>query len=252
MPTKMEAVAAENPSSPTHTQPQGDTPKTHVKRHSTHQADDASARKRQKSSPSATSPAEQQTSRKGRACIACRKLKVKCDAWERGLAGCSRCQRLAIECISARRLRIAVEGEDGYVLTLPSFITQGHTDTLDRGTHPVIRKIERALEEILQKLDMPALESYANDGELDMPVPAKVPPSEFQTTRENSKEPTEEEKSLAPAPMGSLFEATQLNSLRTRLRRVHPRKRTAKRRMEADMISQNLLSMEHAEELLDL
>lgn len=120
------------------------------------------------------------------------------------------------------------------------------------GTHPTIRKIERALEEVLQKLEMPSLETYANDGESEMPLPPKQPASEFQTTRENSKEPAEEEKALAPAPMGSLFEATQLNSLRTRLRRVNPRKRTAKRRMEADMISQNLLSMEHAEELLEL
>lgn len=126
------------------------------------------------------------------------------------------------------------------------------TNVVNRGTHPTIRKIERALEEVLQKLDLPALETYANEGELDNPIPPKVPASEFQTTRENSKEPTEEEKSLAPAPMGSLFEATQLNSLRTRLRRVNPRKRNAKRRMEADMISQSLLSTEHAEELLDL
>lgn len=99
---------------------------------------------------------------------------------------------------------------------------------------------------------MPSLETYANDGESDMPLPPRQPASEFQTTRENSKEPAEEEKALAPAPMGSLFEATQLNSLRTRLRRVNPRKRTAKRRMEADMVSQNLLSIEHAEELLEL
>lgn len=126
------------------------------------------------------------------------------------------------------------------------------TNGVDRGTHPTIRKIERALEEVLQKLDLPALESYANEPELENTLPPKIPASEFQTTRENSKEPTEEEKALAPAPMGSLFEATQLNSLRTRLRRVNPRKRNAKRRMEADMVSQNLLSVEHAEELLDL
>lgn len=99
---------------------------------------------------------------------------------------------------------------------------------------------------------MPALEAYANDPEAELPLPQIKPASEFQTTRENSKEPTEDEKGLAPAPMGSLFEATQLNSLRTRLRRVNPRKRNAKRKMEADMISQGLLSIEHAEELLDM
>lgn len=87
--------------------------KGHKKRQSTINADESSPNKKAKVENEPTSPAEQQPSRKGRACIACRKLKVKCDAWERGLAGCSRCQRLGIECINARRLRIAVEGEEG-------------------------------------------------------------------------------------------------------------------------------------------
>lgn len=89
------------------------TTKGHKKRQSTINADENSPNKKAKVENEATSPAEQQPSRKGRACIACRKLKVKCDAWERGLSGCSRCQRLGIECINARRLRIAVEGEEG-------------------------------------------------------------------------------------------------------------------------------------------
>lgn len=105
---------------------------------------------------------------------------------------------------------------------------------------------------------MPNLEAYANEvaTEPPLPLPQKQPISQFQTnqtTRENSREPAEDEKDMAPAPMGSLYEATQLNSLRTRLRtRAHPRKRNAKRRMEADMISQNLLAEVDAEELLSL
>ena len=55
------------------------------------------------------------TSRKGRACLACRKLKVKCDSLERGDSGCSRCQRLRIECITTRRLRVSLEDAEGYV-----------------------------------------------------------------------------------------------------------------------------------------
>lgn len=120
------------------------------------------------------------------------------------------------------------------------------------GTHPIIQKIERALEDVLQKLSMPALESYANEVATEPPPPPKQPASEFQTTRENSREPADDEKDMAPAPMGSLYEATQLNSLRTRLRRVNPRKRNAKRRMEADMVSQNLISLADGEELLAL
>lgn len=97
---------------------------------------------------------------------------------------------------------------------------------------------------------MPSLNTYADP---DSARPLKQPASEFQTTRENSREPAEDEKEdMAPAPMGSLYEATQLNSLRTRLRRGNPRKRNANRRMESDLISQNLLSMTDAEEMLDL
>lgn len=92
--------------------------KSHKKRQSTANVDESSPNKKAKVENEATSPAEHQPSRKGRACVACRKLKVKCDAWERGLSGCSRCQRLGIECINARRLRIAVEGEEGYESSL--------------------------------------------------------------------------------------------------------------------------------------
>lgn len=50
--------------------------------------------------------------RKGRACLACRKLKVKCDSLERGDSGCSRCQRLGLECVTSKRMRVSLE-DDG-------------------------------------------------------------------------------------------------------------------------------------------
>jgi len=106
---------------------------------------------------------------------------------------------------------------------------------------------------VLFKLGMPALDTFANASEGEPPQPQKSQlASEFQTTRENSREPLEDDKKIAPAPMGSLYEATQLGSLRARLRRANPRKRNARRRMEADMVSQNLLSISDAEELLQL
>lgn len=55
---------------------------------------------------------DNQVTRKGRACLACRKLKVKCDSLERGDAGCSRCQRLGLECVTSKRLRVSLE-DDG-------------------------------------------------------------------------------------------------------------------------------------------
>lgn len=66
--------------------------------------------------PVGSSPAHAESSgtaqsKKGRACLACRKLKVRCDSIERGLAGCSRCQRLGVECVSAKPLVLALDGE---------------------------------------------------------------------------------------------------------------------------------------------
>ncbi len=58
---------------------------------------------------------ENTATRKGRACHACRKLKVKCDSLEKGDEGCSRCQRLGMECVTSKRLRVSLEDGDGYV-----------------------------------------------------------------------------------------------------------------------------------------
>lgn len=101
---------------------------------------------------------------------------------------------------------------------------------------------------------MPSLETYHEGADVPAPAPQaqKLNTSEFLTTRENSREPPEEEKDIAPAPMGSLYEVTQLNSLRSRLRQNHPRRRNNKRRMETDLVSENLISEDEAEEMLHM
>src|SRR5882757_10088654 len=87
-------------------------------------------------------PSEPHVSRKGRACLACRKLKVKCDSLERGDAGCSRCQRLGLDCITSKRMRVSLD-DDG------------------ENPHPSIVRLDRAVEDILSRLKMPALELYS-------------------------------------------------------------------------------------------
>lgn len=52
-------------------------------------------------------------SRKGRACLTCRKLKVKCSGLERGERGCQRCQRLGLDCKIIKKLRLNLE-DGGY------------------------------------------------------------------------------------------------------------------------------------------
>ncbi|OCT51378.1 Transcriptional activator of protease prtT [Cladophialophora carrionii] len=187
-------------------------------------------------------PAEPHVSRKGRACLACRKLKVKCDSLERGDAGCSRCQRLGLDCITSKRMRVSLD-DDG------------------ENPHPSIVRLDRAVEDILSRLKMPALESYSRthpSQHLQPPPPALAVPvpadSNAQTTRENSREPMNQEDAheVAPAPMGSLFEVTQLNTLRSRLKYGDPARRNSKKNMENDLVSMGIISVEEAEEMFEL
>ena len=52
--------------------------------------------------------------------------------------------------------------------------------------------------------------------------------------------------------MNSLIEATQLNGLRSQLRSVKLRRKGGMRRMDSDLISEKLITIEEAEELLAL
>lgn len=92
---------------------------------------------------------------------------------------------------------------------------------------------------------MPPLESYFE-------VQHKIPESVAQTTRDNSREPEPKaEQDIAGAPMEGLFEATQLNTLRARLK-GDSNKRSSRRRVESDLISQGVITLEEAEEMLAL
>ncbi|KEF58831.1 uncharacterized protein A1O9_03674 [Exophiala aquamarina CBS 119918] len=194
-------------------------------------------------------PSEPHVARKGRACLACRKLKVKCDSLERGDAGCSRCQRLSLECVTSKRMRVSLEDDN-------------------ENPHPSIVRLDRAVEDILSRLKMPSLDAYGLPGTSETrPAVAptllaptsqpgtNVPDTAAQTTRENSRDPNPEgqgEHEMAPAPMGSLYEVTQLNTLRSRLKYGDPARRNSKKNMEADLIALGILTVDEAEEMLAL
>ena len=109
-------------------------------------------------------------------------------------------------------------------------------------------RLEKAVEDVLSKLKMPALDSYIQ-GHAVNPLDSIA-----QTTRENSREPHQVpvEHDIAGAPMEGLFEATQLSTLRARLKHGDPARRSSKKRMETDLISQGVITLEEAEEMLQL
>jgi hypothetical protein len=62
----------------------------------------------------------------------------------------------------------------------------------------------------------------------------------------------EDAHEVAPAPMGSLFEVTQLNTLRSRLKYGDLARRNSKKNMENDLVSTGVMSVEEAEEMFEL
>ena len=113
--------------------------------------------------------------------------------------------------------------------------------------HPSLARLEKAMDDVLGKLKMPSLETYSHTPTTHMPE------SVAQTTRENSREPPPQvEQDIAGAPMEGLFEATQLNTLRARLKNSDPTTKNAKRRIESDLVSQGLITEEEAEDMFHL
>ena len=104
---------------------------------------------------------------------------------------------------------------------------------------------------------MPNLDSYGAGQIESQPqnhAPAtSMPDSVTQTTRENSRDPAPvaEQHDIAGAPMEGLFEATQLNTLRARLK-PDPTAKSSRRKMESDLLSQGLITIEEAEEMFRL
>lgn len=110
--------------------------------------------------------------------------------------------------------------------------------------------MQRAIEDILERLDMPSLELY------HQPAVAHSRAEQMET-RGNSAEPTQEaakeaytQRNVSPDPINSLMEATELNGLRSQLRTVKLRRKGGMRRKDTDLISDNVLSHEEAEALL--
>ena len=197
-------------------------------RDSLEQDDGSRPRKRQKR-PVTDEEAGDAKGRQNKACAHCRKLKVKCDSGEEQSSDliCSRCRRLGLTCLREKKSWATATDDDAWQNQL------------------TIVKLERALEDILERLSMPALDLYVSPAI----VKPKHPP---RPTRPNSEERGETQRDVSPDPMNSLIEATQLNGVRSQLRSVKQRRKGGMRRMDHDMIAEKTLAIDEAEELLEL
>ncbi|KXT04797.1 hypothetical protein AC578_9733 [Pseudocercospora eumusae] len=94
---------------------------------------------------------------------------------------------------------------------------------------------------------MPALDLYTSPAIIQ----PRAPP---QQTRPNSEERGDaiRARNVSPDPISNLIEATRLNGLRSQLRSVKQRRKGGMRRKDHDLISEGLLGVNDADELLEL
>jgi len=197
-------------------------------RHTDDFAESPRAAKRRRTNPDEEA-SEAARARQNKACSNCRKLKVKCDSGEQqtGSNNCSRCHRLGLTCLREKKSWANAADDDAWQNSL------------------TISKLERALEDVLEKLELPALDLYV--------TPAIVKPRHPpRPTRPNSEDRGERARDVSPDPMNSLIEATQLNGLRSQLRSSKQRRKGGMRRMDHDLIAEKVITMDEAEELLAL
>jgi hypothetical protein len=110
-------------------------------------------------------------------------------------------------------------------------------------TELVLVKLERAMRDVLEKLNLPELELYAQSAIVDNFTSPAV-------ARPKSPEPTPNGADISPGPMSSLIDVTRISGLRTQLRSVKQRRRGGYKRMNFDLVSKEKITLAEAEEML--
>lgn len=119
------------------------------------------------------------------------------------------------------------------------------TNVLYSALEATVTKLERALEDVLERLGMPALDLYV--------TPTIVGPTDRpRSTRRGSSVTVEDHTNVASEPLNSLIEVTNLHGLRSELRSAKQRRKGGMSRMDADLISEKVITYEEGEALLAL
>ncbi|PYH88900.1 Zn(II)2Cys6 transcription factor [Aspergillus ellipticus CBS 707.79] len=200
-------------------------------------------------------------SRRIRACTECKRHKVRCDL-SAGESNCQRCRRMGLECVVNKSLQTLLDDETEWKTT-----------------------IELAMADLLRKAQLPDLASYQPSGKSsetpskkrdrqestvsteDTPLPtghdagpeplgtgvqrvANEPSAPDATLRQSSQYALDREEngtsSLVTAPMGSLYEVTQLSDIHTTSPGRH---HAPDRALVSDFVSRGVVDVHEAEEL---
>ncbi|OKL63598.1 hypothetical protein UA08_02017 [Talaromyces atroroseus] len=195
-------------------------------------------------------------SRKIRACTECKRHKVRCDM-KTGDQICQRCQRMGLQCVVNKSLQTLLDDEAEWKTT----IELAMADLLRKAQLPELSYYQgggpsppqNRLNERGRKLSTASVEAVPHTGESmrnNVTTHSRQPSSGHQMHREQSHYSPEREEpgtaTLVTAPMGSLFEVTQLSNSREN----SPTRQYAPDRMvAADFISRGVVDSAEAEEL---
>ncbi|KAE8148532.1 hypothetical protein BDV25DRAFT_168365 [Aspergillus avenaceus] len=195
-------------------------------------------------------------SRRIRACTECKRHKVRCDM-KAGDSTCSRCHRMGLECIVNKSLQTLLDDEAEWKTTMELAMSDllrkaqlpeiSYYQTLSKSTEISPKKMDRRGSTVSTE-DM-----HTPKGDVKRPDSIDATPSSAtgvsnansQSAQQRSQIAIDrEEKLLVTAPMGSLYEVTQLSDIQASTPERH---HTSDR--DTDLISRGIVSLREAEEL---
>ncbi|KAJ5965927.1 hypothetical protein N7481_012641 [Penicillium waksmanii] len=200
-------------------------------------------------------------SRRIRACTECKRHKVRCDM-KAGESSCSRCRRMGLECVVNKSLQTLLEDEAEWKTT----IELAMTDLLRKAQLPELSyyqagggstetpsKKRSRKESTVSVDDVGYAYGHHKAASADTPIPGTTgsssstytfpqPQTQYSIDREETAA-----TSLVTAPMGSLYEVTQLSENRES---SSPTQRyPSDQALVTDFISRGVVELQEAEEL---
>ncbi|RAL06373.1 uncharacterized protein BO80DRAFT_371169 [Aspergillus ibericus CBS 121593] len=200
-------------------------------------------------------------SRRIRACTECKRHKVRCDM-NAGESVCQRCRRMGLECIVNKSLQTLLDDETEWKATMELAMADllrkaqlpdlSYYQAIGKSTEPPSKKRDRQ-DSTVSMEDTPF--STGHDAGTDtletsarkVVLESSTSDTTFQQHSEYALDREENgTSSLVTAPMGSLYEVTQLSDIQTTSPGRH---HAPDRALVSDFVSRGVVNLHEAEEL---
>ncbi|KAL3472675.1 hypothetical protein BJX99DRAFT_212727 [Aspergillus californicus] len=201
-------------------------------------------------------------SRRIRACTECKRHKVRCDM-NVGDVLCQRCRRMGLECVVNKSLQTLLDDEAEWKSTVELAIADllrksqlpelSYYQAVGKTTEPPPKRRSRKASTVSTEDTPPSAGIDINAESTGIAAqPAVERPNGPPTFQQQTQYAIDREEngatSLVTAPMGSLYEVTQLSDIRA----TSPGRRyAADRALITDFVSRGAVELQEAEELFD-